>query len=457
MSLTCYNNPFAIGNCAGDSATYTYMARVLLNGGMIYRDASDNKGPVMYFIDACGLLINKDIGIWIMEFVFIFIALLFAYKIARLLGCNKIKSIAVVVISTLAFEYYFEGGNMIEEYACPFIMISLYIFLKFFKNGNVTFIELITCGLSFAAVSLIRINMVSLWMAMFIAVFIYCFKKNEISKFIKYASTAFLGAAIIILPIIIWLIKNDAFLPFIRDYFLFSFAMTSDYASYKTVLRAIYKFITGGMVVFSFPIITYFSLKENKAMDWSCGLAVIISIIMMNVNGALSFHYGMVLVPFVSYAASRLLNEIPDIKFNVPIVLSGLCLIFLLFARSFVYLSVGAIINYHTGVYAASLEYKKIAEIVKANTEENDKISVCFAHPMIYELSDRMSVSVHFNAPSKYLPGSTEKYVSDIQTLKAKIIVIGKNSILHEHLDDTINEHYFLLDQVGSCEIYKLK
>lgn len=458
MSLTCYNNPFAIGNCAGDSATYTYMARLLLNGGMIYRDASDNKGPVMYFIDALGLYLNKDIGIWIMEFAFIFVALLFAYKIARLIGCGKVKSIVVVAISTLAFEYYFEGGNMIEEYACTFIMISLYIFLKFFKNDTVSFFELLACGFTFGAVALIRINMVALWTAMFIAIFIYCVQKHEITKFVKYVLAAFLGAAIIIVPIMVWLVKNEAFTRFIEDYFLFSLALTSSLASLYTVIRAIYKFIIGGLVVFSFPIITYFCLKENKAMDWSCGLAVIISILMMNVNGTLSMHYGMVLVPFVAYAASRLLNKIPNTSFSVPNVLGGACLIFLLFARSFLYLSAGVIINYHTGVYAASLECKEIAEIIKANTNENDKISVCSLHPLIYILSDRMSASVYFGqAPENIQPGITTNYLNDIKSLKAKIIVIDKNSDWHKHLDEIISSHYFLLEQVGRAEIYKLK
>ena len=132
LSLYGTNNPFHIGNTGIDSSVFNYVARVILDGGMPYRDTFDHKGPLIYLIDALGLLINRQIGIWILELVTVFIICLCSYKIARYLDNNKLFSCCVVTVGVFSLAQYFEGGNFTEEYACAFIIISLYHFLKFF-------------------------------------------------------------------------------------------------------------------------------------------------------------------------------------------------------------------------------------------------------------------------------------------------------------------------------------
>ncbi|MBQ7196519.1 MAG: glycosyltransferase family 39 protein, partial [Synergistaceae bacterium] len=263
MAFTCADNPCVIGNTYTDSSVFHYVARVMLKGGMPYRDAFDHKGTLIFLIDVFGLWLNKDIGVWIMELVFIFIALLFAYKIARLVSCSKIESMLVIVLTVFSLSCYFEGGNLTEEYACTFIMVSLYIFLKFFKTGSVNFFELIVCGVSFGAVCLLKINMTVLWVVMFFGVLIECVKRHEIIKFIRYVFMAFVGAAIILVPVVVWLMKNDSFTAFINNYFKFSFMYISDpkRASTINIIKAIGHWGLQSIMIISIPTIIYFCFK----------------------------------------------------------------------------------------------------------------------------------------------------------------------------------------------------
>ncbi len=213
MSLTASDNPFSIGRTGIDSSVFHYIARVILKGGMPYRDSFDHKGPLIYLLDALGLAINMRIGVWMIELLFIFLTFLFSYKIAKMLRCNDIKSLLAVMVSMLTLEYYFEGGNFVEEYACALIMIALYIFIKFFINRDVKNIELIICGMTFGAVCLLRINMAALWVVMCIGVLIAFIKSGggTAGRLLRLILWFTAGVLIITLPVVLWLLFNDSF------------------------------------------------------------------------------------------------------------------------------------------------------------------------------------------------------------------------------------------------------
>ena len=91
------------------------MGKVILQGGMPYRDAFDHKGPLMYLINALGLLISPKYGVWLLELATVFVVLLFVYKLARMLECTPLTSGVAVVLSMLSMFNYFNWGNVTEE------------------------------------------------------------------------------------------------------------------------------------------------------------------------------------------------------------------------------------------------------------------------------------------------------------------------------------------------------
>ena len=172
------NNPLSIGKMSKDSAAFQYVGQTIRDGGMPYRDTFDHKGPFVYLINALGLSINEQVGVWIVELAFLLLTFVFAYELARLFGGGKRLSIVAVLACSCSLVYYFQGGNLVEEYACLGIIVSLYVFAKYFIRGAVHWYDLCMCGASFAFVCLLRINMVAIWAVMCVGVLIYCLQKR---------------------------------------------------------------------------------------------------------------------------------------------------------------------------------------------------------------------------------------------------------------------------------------
>lgn len=137
---------------------------------------------------------------------------------------------AVVFVASAAIFDYFKGGNMTEEYAMLYIAVSLYIFLDYFLNEKISRFRLAVCGFSFAAVFLLRANMISLWIVFALAVLIDCLKNKAYTSLRKFICWFLAGACMLTIPILLWLALNGAFSEFIRDAFIINF----QYSGVKT-------------------------------------------------------------------------------------------------------------------------------------------------------------------------------------------------------------------------------
>ena len=134
FSFQCSNNLFHIGNDFTDSSVFKYVARVIENGGMPYRDTFDHKGPLIYILNLVGLKFGECRGIWGVEFATLFLTFAAMYKIAYLKSKSKILSFMALLFAGSALFKYFEGGNYTEEYAMPFIAVSIYFFTDLFGS-----------------------------------------------------------------------------------------------------------------------------------------------------------------------------------------------------------------------------------------------------------------------------------------------------------------------------------
>ena len=95
----CFS-PLAQGHGHGyDSAIFATVGNALNKGRVLYTEIVDNKGPLIYFIDALGLTINYDFGIFIIEFIFLFIGAIFLYKTAKIITKDK---------KWVSFQQYFQ-------------------------------------------------------------------------------------------------------------------------------------------------------------------------------------------------------------------------------------------------------------------------------------------------------------------------------------------------------------
>ena len=471
MSLFYTNNPFQIGKTGSDSSVFIYVAKVMIDGGMPYRDTFDHKGPLIYLIDALGLLLNNQIGIWILELITIFIIFLFSYKIARLLQCSRPLSCLIVTIGISVLSWYFEDGNLTEEYACAFITISLYIFLKYFLVNHIEKYEIVICGMSFAAVCMLRINMIAVWIVMCVAVVGSCIHSYQ-QKFIpKFVVLFLFGATLVIVPIVIWLIQNSAFYEFINDYFIFNFKYSSDSerASLDNIINAVKFFILGGPASIAFSFLGYLIVKKNAYFDWLCACVLILSILMSSISGQKSYHYGMIFYPCIIYAFARFFYE-----FSITKVVSLrdktahriLFILYLCLCGTMMMPFCKFLVNYMPEMCYANTDVlsneKKIATIIQAMTDKEDRITVIGNGNIYYLLSNRKSASKYsYQYPIAGIDSKIwEEYLGNIQNERPKMIIAlpyWHNVRPYCEAKIIIDKHYNLLNIVADHEIYLLK
>lgn len=178
----CFS-PLAQGHGHGyDSAIFATVGNALNKGRVLYTEIVDNKGPLIYFIDALGLTINYDFGIFIIEFIFLFIGAIFLYKTAKIITKDKKwVSFFSTIFSMLLLFYTINGGNYTEEYAITFISIATYFVTKFlYSDYKLKWYELIIIGICFSATFLLRANLCAFFISQIIVVSICLIKDKKI-------------------------------------------------------------------------------------------------------------------------------------------------------------------------------------------------------------------------------------------------------------------------------------
>ena len=120
-----------------DANSYFSMGKFMMNGGIIYRDLYDQKGPYLYLLYGLAYLISNDsfLGVFLMEIAAITAFLMAAYRIIRLY-CRKQTAmilLPVLAMGTLSSLSFYWGGAA-EEFCIPLMVWSLYMSLRYFKE-----------------------------------------------------------------------------------------------------------------------------------------------------------------------------------------------------------------------------------------------------------------------------------------------------------------------------------
>ena len=109
-----------------DSSIYKVIGRGWVDGLVPYVDLWDQKGPLIYFINAVGYWIaGSDIGVWLLQCGFAFVSLLLAYRFFRT-SMSTSMSIMFVLLVMVSLIQTYNCGNNVEEYNIPFLMASLF-------------------------------------------------------------------------------------------------------------------------------------------------------------------------------------------------------------------------------------------------------------------------------------------------------------------------------------------
>ena len=429
VSLNSNTTLFWIREPKIDSSVFLYIAQRMFYGEMPYRDSFDHKGPLVYIFDYLAELISQTYGPWILDIVCVAASLIIFYLTAKLILNNRPSALILVTASAAFIPEFYHGGNTVEIMAMPFIALALYIFCKYFINNSIKNHELILFGLSFAAVLMLRVNMAAPWCIICIAVIIKEIRQKKAVEIKRYFLFFIAGAAVVIIPLLIWLFAGHAFNDFIEQYIVFNIKYSkvvgNEFQDYP-VYEVFFSFLIKPQIISALIFSIFLCLRKKNLFAVSTTLILVLSTLASSISGRKYEHYVIALIPLCIPAIALGIKELnADLKkhnwkqFIAPLV------VFVLFG--IIPLSVYFSRNEFDTKSGMDIDMIRTLEYIEQYTDENDEIAIYGNRDSILYLSNRKSVSKYsYQSPiANFDKSILDRYFSDIETQKPKLVIVS--------------------------------
>ncbi len=448
-------HPWVGGLTETDSSVFKTVAFMMESGFMPYRDTFDHKGPLLYVINWLGNKISFYKGVWIIEFFVLTFSLYLMYKIANLV-CGQILSLFIALISLTTLFGLFCGGNLVEEYAMLPISFLMFAFIDYLRNQRLSYFVVGMAGCCVASIMLLRPNMVAAFIPFCLVTVVLIAQKNGLVKLLQYIGVFVIGMMLISAPIFFWLGINGCLDEMWFAYVEFNMQYTNPGGStiwggaeWSTLIY----FLSLPAFTIAIVLILYYCYKDNKyrILNITYCISMIMALLAIGIAGRAYDHYGMVLIPMISYPFGLLFDDLTHFE-NKD--LSEFCTFISAMILAF-YLVVPTWLNYSYSIvgayYGRNGENRDenvldmVGQIVKY-TDDDDIISVYGNYDVIYLLANRKHATKYsYQFPiSSIMPSIREEYFMQLQNEMPKIIVIQQGKY-DNSIESFINENGYTI------------
>ena len=256
-----------------DSTVFYIIGRGMKYGYVPYIDLIDHKGIYIFLVNYIGSLITEQnhIGIFIVNYVFTFASMIFAYKIADLLTNNKIVSaLSSISFFFIQLTYYFcYCGMKCESMLFPFILYANYKHLEYLHGNNkqvqYNLLFIFKMGIFIGITIFTKANLVICYLPIIISIFIETIQQRKIVNLLKCFLVGILGIAVGCLPAIIVAFKLNCFKEMIHYTFELNYLYAKEiYYQYSSYINAIINIIYDFAVIIILSLISIFAFVRYK-------------------------------------------------------------------------------------------------------------------------------------------------------------------------------------------------
>lgn len=119
-----------------DSSIFQFIGKNWLDGYVPYRDLWDNKGPLVFLINAAGYaLTGNSLGVFVLQALSLATALCFAHRLLRE-AFASVTATLLTLVAALALVNVLEEGNLVDEYCVPWLMVSCWLLYRWAKFAS---------------------------------------------------------------------------------------------------------------------------------------------------------------------------------------------------------------------------------------------------------------------------------------------------------------------------------
>lgn len=272
-------SPLRSGNTWDDTNAMLRMGQLWANGHIPFKDAFEQRGPIMYLLYLLANLISRRgyIGLFIIE---VANALAIQFMIMKIFKYyfHESKPVLTIFVSLaiplLAMSNFsFKNGGSPEEFSIVWILMSVYGFHQYLRTREVTNFFLV--GLGFAVVFNIKYSLIGPWLGIALMTLFYIFNSNVKLKRAFYQLMwvlffGIIGILTIVIPLGVYFWLFRALKRFIHVYFVVNLTAypKTNFPFYAHVLESLAMGISGiangHMITLLLFLIAIFWLRDRK-------------------------------------------------------------------------------------------------------------------------------------------------------------------------------------------------
>lgn len=228
------------------------VGRVMREGGVIYRDIYEQKGPLLYLIHMIAACISDRsfLGVYVLEALSFAAVLLMACRLMQKKNAAG-SGFAMLVGACLLVGASFAQGDSAEEFCLPYLMAALCIAFDQYgeKRGPMSLCALFVCGLLAGMVAMIKFTVLGLFVGLCAAEGVLALFHGGIVRALRSAGAFLAGMLLPIAPWFIYFAANGALSDFYTAYIYNNVFLYTDSArTFMDVLRDIYSMLRGNLL-----------------------------------------------------------------------------------------------------------------------------------------------------------------------------------------------------------------
>jgi hypothetical protein len=442
------SNPANMTLPSRDSGVFLYMGWRLLNGDIPYRDIWDHKPPLIYFVDALGLILTPDSlwGVWLLQFIFIFFTLFLIYKLLdREFGLYA--ALAGTITLTSGLLTILEKGNVTEEYALVFQVLCFWFFIETWRKDfplRASFWIGLLGGLAFN----FKQTTIGIWITY--GLFLLAIRLFQRKFPFKDLLALFTGWLIPSIVLIAYLASQNAFMDYWEQAFLYNLIYIGKHEGLRRLIPVFLKgfvYLRNGWVLYLSVLswlagVGYLWFKRKNFADMPALILIAlvnlpIEVFLITISGRSILHYYLTPLPVMAilagtlvYTLPFLLNKISSLRFQtIQKWLPGTILAVVLVVQFW------QIKNYPD--YVQKLkdnDYAPVIDYVAEHTDPSDKVLLIGAESVVNFLTRR-------EAPTRYV-------------YQYPLALLGRRPMFEEYFDQILeNKPLLIIDTRGRTRL----
>jgi hypothetical protein len=293
-----------------DASLFAVMGKMWSEGGVLYRDMIDIKGPMIFALDALGYGLGGFFGIWLLEWALCWLGLLASWQAFGQLGLSLRARLGsmLAVLALYGTRYYY--GNMTEDWTFHLALIAQWAFITMLLDKRCSWGPALVAALTFAIVAWMRTNNGAFWGAWYLVLFCHWCLREQWRCALSLLCSSLLGLALVGGPLLAYFQHHNLLAEF--KYYAFDIFFEGSYGNgFSPDVGSVGLLRTGLIMLLPAFIVLMMGRRQEWYLPALCAtlFGVIFTLIANSVSGHVFDHYDVLYLPLALLPLACLLDR----------------------------------------------------------------------------------------------------------------------------------------------------